>query len=92
MASKDLQRIRQSVLLGRLKLTHHAIEEMDADDLEILDIESAMMTGKIVQKQKHQVVMKYRICGKSISSAMMTVVGRFTESNYFLIITVFRGE
>ena len=92
MASKDLQRIRQAVLLGNLKFTNHAIEEMDEEDFEVLDVESAIMTGKIVQKQKHQLNFKYRISGKDTSHDIVTVVGRFTKSGYFLIITAFSGE
>lgn len=92
MASKNIQRIRQAVLLGHVKLTHHALEEMDEDDLEILDIESALMTGQIVEKQKHSMSIKYKVCGKSTSHDIISVIGRFTETGYFLIITVFRGE
>lgn len=92
MASKDLQRIRDAVLLGRVKLTHHALEEIDEDDLDVLDVESALLTGRIVQKQKHSIPVKYKVCGKSTFDDMITVIGRFTESNYFLIITVFSGE
>jgi len=92
MAIKDLRRIRQAVLLGHLKLTNHAIEEMDEEEFEVIDVESVLMTGRIVKKQKHQMALKFRVCGKSTSYDIMTVVGRFTEMNYFLIITVFRGE
>jgi hypothetical protein len=92
MSIKELKKIRQVGLIGHIKLTHHAIEEMDEDNLEVLDIESAILTGTIVQKQRHQGTTKYRIYGKSTTQEMITVVGRFTESDYFLIITVFRGN
>ena len=92
MAKKDLQRIRQAVLSGSLKLTHHALEEMDEEDLEIIDIQTVLINGQIIQKQKHQRIVKYRVCGHSITDDRVSVVGRFTAANDFLVITVFRGE
>jgi Domain of unknown function (DUF4258) len=33
-------------------MTTHADEEADADDLSVFDIESAILTGKIIERQK----------------------------------------
>ena len=49
MASPELERIRGAVLDGRCALTEHAYEEMDDDNLDVLDIESAILTGEIDQ-------------------------------------------
>ena len=47
MARRELERIRSAVLYGRYALTEHAYEEMDADHLNVLDVESAILTGEI---------------------------------------------
>ena len=47
MARPELERIRNAVLDGRYSLTEHAYEEMDDDGLDVLDIESAILTGEI---------------------------------------------
>lgn len=65
---------------------------MDEDELEVLDIESALLNGRIAGKQKNGLAKKIKVCGKTTTHDIITVIGRFTEADYFLIITVFRGE
>jgi len=38
--------------LGLYVMTTHADEEADADDLSVYDVESAILTGTIVERQK----------------------------------------
>jgi hypothetical protein len=47
VASRELERIRNAILDGRYALTEHAYEEMEEDDLDVLDVESAILTGEI---------------------------------------------
>jgi len=49
MASRELERIRTAILDHRYTLTEHAYEEMDEDNLDVLDVESAILTGEIDQ-------------------------------------------
>lgn len=48
VASRDLQRIRNAILDRRYTLTEHAYEEMDEDELDVLDVESAILTGLMI--------------------------------------------
>ena len=47
MASRELERIRNAILDQRYTLTEHAYDEMAEDNLDVLDVESAILTGEI---------------------------------------------
>ena len=49
MSSRELQRIREAILDHRYVLTEHAYEEMENDQLDVLDVESAILTGRLEQ-------------------------------------------
>jgi len=72
-------------------MTAHGTEEMAEDDLTIVDIEHAILTGRVVLIQKddprgNKLVIK----GPAEDSTTMVVVGRFHDSDRFLIVTVYR--
>lgn len=47
MANRELERIREAFLDHRYILTEHAYDEMAEDNLDVLDVESAILTGQI---------------------------------------------
>lgn len=49
-----LQRMREHVRAFTYVMTIHAEEEMEDDDLSILDVEHAIRTGEIIERQKDQ--------------------------------------
>ena len=49
MASRGLERIRNAILDHGYSLTEHAYEEMDEDNLDVLDVEAAILAGDIDQ-------------------------------------------
>jgi len=83
--------IREKVRLGRYDMTAHAMEEMAEDDLDILDIEQAMADGEIERTEKGDFRgTKYTIEGTGIDrQTPIAVVGRFTDTGRYLIITVY---
>ena len=94
MASQELERIRRAVLDGRYALTEHAYEEMDDDDLDVLDIESAILTGEIDEKlTKDPRGTRYVVIGNATD--LETQVGggvRFVEHDQVLVITVYEVD
>ena len=46
--------MRELVRQGQYVMTTHADGEADADDFSVVDMESALLTGKIVERQKKQ--------------------------------------
>ncbi len=73
-------------------MTYHAIEEMAEDILGIHDIENAILTGKIIRKGKDDPRgIKYVIEGFGVNQIRsIGIVGRFKETETFLIITVYK--
>ncbi len=88
MARPELERIRDAILDGRYALTEHAYEEMDADDLDMLDIESAILTGEIDDVLTADPRgTRYVIIGTATDlETPVGVVVRFAEQDQVLII------
>lgn len=91
MASRDLERIRNAILDGRYTLTEHAYDEMGEDNLDVLDVESAILTGQIDQVlTKDPRGTRYVIVGDATDlKTPVGVVARFVEHDQLLIITVY---
>lgn len=91
MASRELERIRNAILDGRYVLSEHAYEEMEEDNLDVLDVESAILTGDI----ERALTMdprgtRYVVVGKATDQETpVGVVVRFVEHDQLLVITVY---
>ncbi|MYG07084.1 DUF4258 domain-containing protein [Candidatus Poribacteria bacterium] len=72
-------------------LTLHAEDEMDQDDLTSFDIENALLTGKIVGRQRdlQSGEWKYVVEGQTHGSEIAVVVTKLTFSRKLVIITVY---
>lgn len=84
--------MRELVRHGRYVMTTHADEEADADDFSVFDVESAILTGKIVERQKEAETgeWKYVITGEAVDGRQMSVVAKFGTSTQMLyILTVY---
>ena len=91
MPHRLIERIRQKILLRDYDFTIHATEEMAEDDLDVLDIEHAVLNGQVVRRHKHDPRgTKYTIQGLALDGERVVgLVGRFHAVNRFLIITVY---
>ena len=72
-------------------MTIHAVEEMAEDNLDLLDVEEAILNGKVVRRDKQDPRgAKYTIEGLALDGeTLVGVVGRFQGIDRFLIITVY---
>ena len=72
-------------------MTVHAMEEMAEDDLDLLDIEEAVLNGQVVRRNKRDPRgTKYTIKGLAMDGERIVgIVGRFHGTDRFLIITVY---
>ncbi len=52
MFERILNQMREKVRALQYVMTIHAEEEMDNDDLSIFDIEHAILTGQIIERQE----------------------------------------
>ena len=91
MSRRLLRRIRGAVVSGEYDLTRHAIDEMAEDGLSIFDIESAILDGEITKTETDDPCgPRYIIIGLAEGrKTEVGVVGRFTETGVYLIITVY---
>jgi hypothetical protein len=72
-------------------VTLHAAEEIDNDELSIFDVERAILTGEIFERQKDQEKgeWKYLIRGKTIDGREVVIVTKLGPTGKMIIITVF---
>ncbi len=72
-------------------MTTHADEEADEDDLSILDVESALLTGSIIERQRDRETgeRKYMVCGQTVDGRQACVVVKFGLVSRLYILTVY---
>jgi hypothetical protein len=72
-------------------MTVHAVEEMAEDDLDVFDIEEAVLNGKVVRQNKRDPRgTKYTVEGLALDGKRLVgIVGRFHGPHRYLIITVY---
>ena len=92
MPRRIIDKIRNAIRSGNDDMTFHAVEEMAEDKLGIFDIETSILSGKIIKREKRDPRgIKYIIEGKGVDeSTPIGVVGRFKETGIFLTITVYK--
>jgi hypothetical protein len=92
VASRELERIRSAILDHRYTLTEHAYEEMEEDDLDVIDVESAILTGEIEKALTMDPRgTRYAVFGLATDQETpVGVVVRFVEHDQLLIITVYQ--
>ena len=91
MFDRILKEMQDKIRRREYIMSIHAEEEMNDDDLSIFDIESCILTGKILERQKDKVTgeWKYRINGQSLSGGEVEVVAKLSPTGKLVIITVY---
>ena len=86
-----LRQMRDRVRRRQYVMTLHAEEEMADDGFTIFDVERAILTGDIIERQEdHQSgEWKYLVLGQVIDGRMVTVVAKLSATNKLVIITVY---
>lgn len=52
MHERILHQMREKIRTRQYVMTLHAEEEMDEDEFSIFDVESVILTGRIIERQK----------------------------------------
>jgi hypothetical protein len=89
LGRRELVSIRRMMRGGRYVLTHHALDEMIADDLHVQDIEKIVLTGSIirVEADRDSGERKFVILGNSCDGLAAEVVAKI--KGRVVIITVY---
>jgi len=91
---QTLERIRSAVLSRRYAFSEHAYDEMDEDNLDVLDVEAAILTGQIdAVLTDDPRGTRYVVVGTGCDlTTQVAVVARFVEGEQLLIITVYEVQ
>lgn len=91
MYERILSRMRRLVLEQQYIVTLHADEEMNADDLTAYDVERAILTGNILERQRDTATSeyKYRLRGRALDGTPMEIVAKISITNKLVFITVY---
>jgi hypothetical protein len=92
MPRRVLDRIRAAVRNAEYDMTLHAIEEMTEDELDLADVEAAILNGRPIKTERDDPRgTRYTVRGAGGDGITpVGTVGRFTETGRYLIITVYR--
>jgi hypothetical protein len=92
MPRSRIARIREKVRLRQYDMSAHAMEEMAEDGLDIVDVEQTILNGAVTRTERDD-PRGTRYVVEGIGGDHVTavgVVGRFTETGRYLIITVYK--
>jgi len=91
MLGSRIERIREMIRLGEYDMSAHAMEEMVEDDLDIIDVECAILGGRVRRVEINDPRgARYVVEGTAADGTTpVGVVGRFTNNDRYLIITVY---
>ena len=84
--------MRERIRTRHFVLTVHAEEEMDSDGLSIFDVETAILSGRIVEQQMDRTWgdRKYVIRGSPLEGDdALVVVARLGPTGKLVILTVY---
>jgi hypothetical protein len=72
-------------------MTAHAVEEMAEDQLDFVDVETAILNGRLVKAERDDPRgTRYTVHGIGADGVRtVRATGRFTETGRYLIITVY---
>lgn len=88
-----LEQIREAIRQQRYRISSHANEEMSEDDLEAVDVEQIILTGRITRRYTRDPRgTRYEVVGQTTDQRQATVVCRLLPSGVLLIITVYAQE
>jgi hypothetical protein len=76
-----LRRMQEKVRTLEYVVTLHAEEEMNDDELSIFDVESGIMTGKIIERQRDRETgeWKYLISGRTLEDDPIVVMAKLVQ-------------
>ena len=91
MFNRILIRLREKVKKNEYVITFHARKEMTDDDYSIFDVESGILTGEILERQKDRLTVewKYRIKGKTIGDNQIEIICKISPTGKLVIVTVY---
>lgn len=93
MYERILRLMREKIRTWQYVMTLHAEDEMNDDDLSIFDVERAILTGDVIERQEDHATGEWRyfIAGQSIHSEDVEVIVKISVTEKLVIIAVYKG-
>lgn len=91
MTRPSISQIRECVLSLNYVVSLHAAEELDDDNLSVLDLESIILKGKIVSRQRDRATgeVKSVVRGTTLAGDPAEVVVKLGAGTTLVVITVY---
>jgi len=91
MATPSIRRIRDCIRTLNYAVSLHAAEELDDDNLTILDLETIILTGQIIERQRDRKTreIKFVIRGRTIEAQSAETMVKFNQIGTIFVITVY---
>ena len=88
-----IQKIRQKIIDEKYIVSSHAEEELEDDDLDIYDLENAILKGYVEKKLKEDIRgTRYKIEGPALDGRIIHIICRHKEIGNLLVITAYTLE
>ena len=85
-----IDKLRELIREERYQISVHANEEMSKDDLIAVDVENALLTGKIIKRfTRNARGTRYEVNGQACDGRPMAVICRILDNGWLRIVTVF---
>ena len=94
MYERVLRQMREKIRTRQYVMTLHAEEEMSDDDLTIFDVERAILTSEVIERQGDHTTGEWKclILGQSVHGDGVEIVAKVSVTGTLVIVTVYRGE
>lgn len=91
MARPTISRIRDCIRSLNYVVSLHAAEELADDNLTIFDLETIILAGEIIERQRERPTreVKFVVRGASLAAIEAEVVVKFSSNGTLFIITVY---
>ena len=86
-----LTRMREKIQTRHYIVTLHAEEEMDDDEFSIFDVEHAILTGRIRERQRDRDSGEWKYCltGYALDHREMEIIVKLSVTDKLVIITAY---
>ena len=94
MFERILNQLREKIRTRQYVMTLHANEEMEEEELTIFDVESVILSGNIIERQKDSASgeWKYLVKGESLNGDPVITITKISPTGKLVVVTVFREE
>jgi len=91
VAQSTIVRIRNGVRSLNYVVSHHAVEELDDDNLTILDLENILLTSEIVEHKRDRKTHepKFVVRGATVGGLQAEAVVKFGRLGNLFVVTVY---